>query len=143
MDAAEMNISLFVPSATPSLNTTIRMHWSKRKKIQVEWAYMLLASWREIADAEMIARKDAGKKHMADICIERYGSRCLDYDNLVGGAKEVVTDNLIKLGFIDDDNQEKCRFSFHSKRMKKKEKPHTIVRISYQSREIVLTNDSV
>jgi len=71
---------------TPSLNETLRWHWSvkrKRQKAVAEEAYVQFPkAWRAFYGMQPIAR--------ARVHIIRHGSRLLDEDNLVGGVKGLV-----------------------------------------------------
>ncbi len=96
-----MTITLTIPEASPSLNQVIRMHWAKRKRCKADWAAMIaaeiMAVRRSFPGLELRA---TGRRYLL---IERYGKRSLDPDNLVGGAKEVITDNLRHFGLLLDD----------------------------------------
>lgn len=94
-----MQITLTVPLASPSLNETSRMHWAVKGRHKRSW----LALLRIAAGANRESLRASGRRH---VLIERAGSRKLDYDNLVGGAKEVIVDNLRTMGLLVDDTDE-------------------------------------
>lgn len=113
-------IRIVVPEASPSLNTVLSMHWAVRERAKKQWAWMI-----KIALAGPSAPKRAtGKRRLT---IERHGKRALDRDNLIGGAKKVVTDNLVQLGLLRDDSDAWVDFAGLNVPLAKGEKPHTVI----------------
>lgn len=90
-------ITLVIPLPTPSLNEFNHAHWRKENSLKDQWHTML----RVIIGRHALTLKALGKRRYR---IERHGAQALDFDNLIGGAKCVLTDNLRKLGLLLDDN---------------------------------------
>lgn len=59
--------------------------------------------------------------------IIRYGSRGLDYDNLVGGAKGLV-DTLVRTGWLRDDSAKWAAIEYRQEKCKRGEEK-TVVRV--------------
>ncbi len=66
--------------------------------------------------------KANGKRRLT---IERYGKRRVDVDNIIGGAKSCITDNLRKLGLLLDDDDESVEFVARNCKLDKGQKPFT------------------
>ena len=82
-----------------SRNILDRMHWAAKRKLKQEYALLIRNQMRT-------------KKHYHDLITEpkfftleivSYRKRLLDYDNLVGGCKQLI-DALSKERFIWDDD---------------------------------------
>ena len=71
------------------------MHFQARKRLKAKWAILLaLAGAKRAAPA-------TGRRRLT---VERHSPRALDHDNLVGGCKEVVVDNIKEFGLLIDDS---------------------------------------
>lgn len=93
-------IELRIAKPTPSLNVTLRQHWTTRHKMRNEW-YMLIAEARGAA-----RRWDIPKWQRVRLTIVRVSHRpIMDRDNLVGGTK-ALTDALVEHGYMTDDTDE-------------------------------------
>ena len=86
-----------LPISTPSLNKTIKWHWSKRSRKRKEYQFMIAGQMNKIK-----CRK-ATKEDMCRLVITTSVRRKYDYDNLVGGMKNLI-DALKREGFIYDDS---------------------------------------
>lgn len=92
-------IELCIPEATPSLNTTNRLHWTARRRLRAHWRRLVWvalvtaggAQWSRVAPSYALVR------------IERFGKRVLDRDNLYGGCKTLI-DALKDFHLILDDS---------------------------------------
>lgn len=89
--------TLTVAKASPSLNTINGRHWSHYRQQKKLWMQLILVAKMEakVYGRPMLAR--------AKVSIERFGSKLLDGDNLVGGCKNLI-DCLKALGIIVDDS---------------------------------------
>jgi hypothetical protein len=72
-------IRFTIPYATPSLNATLRMHWSEKARTRKALAREI---WAQVREMPAYPR--------AHVTITRYGSRELDRDNFVGGCKALI-----------------------------------------------------
>lgn len=124
-----------IPEATPTLNTVLRMTWANRRRDKARWLTWLSVRTVGIPKAES----------KRTITIERFGHALLDMDNLIGGCKEVVIDNLkqpgIKAlkdgsyrvtsgtGMIMDDEIKSLHAVYIQHKIPRKDKPRTVVTI--------------
>lgn len=90
---------LNIPEAIPSLNKTLRGHWTQKHRVRQKWQWLVRAARLE---ARLFPSTPLQR---ARIMIERWGRCRIDYDNFVGGAKQCV-DSLISEGFVVDDSPE-------------------------------------
>lgn len=109
--------TITVPIASPSLNTYSYSHWRTQRAAKSGWLILLTAATRS-------APKATGKRRLE---IHRYGKRALDIDNLIGGAKMVITDNLRRLGLLCDDSPDLVEFHAENHKLQKGEQPHTVI----------------
>ena len=103
--------SIELPIEIVSRNKIDKMHWSKKAKLRD--TYQLLV--RNQMTLNKITKVDDGQK--CGLVLIGYRKRSLDFDNFVGGCKQLI-DALSREGFIWDDNmkylgiptfiQEKC-----------------------------------
>lgn len=112
-------VELFVPEASPSLNQFAFSHWRKQFRMKQKWSVFLLTA---IADRN--AMKATGKRRMT---IVRKGKRSLDIDNIIGGAKGCITDNLRKFGMLLDDDESSIEFVARNEKLESGSKPHTLI----------------
>lgn len=112
-------IRLVIPEASPSLNAFAFSHWRKQHTVKKRWALMVLAASRQAG-----ATRATGKRRLT---IERHGTRKLDVDNIIGGAKGCITDNLRKLGLLVEDDDQSVEFVAMNVRLERGEKPHTVI----------------
>jgi hypothetical protein len=88
--------TLTIPSVTPSLNETRRMHWAARKRADQVLGWEVVSALNRVPPIP----KATGKRRMT-IC--RHGRKALDQDNLAGGCKGLI--DFIKLrGLLVDDS---------------------------------------
>lgn len=113
-------MKLEIPDVPPSLNKVLNMHWRTKRKLQSDWAWLVLAATNKQQRIEL--KYSLVKKRVR---ITLHHSRLYDTDNAYGACK-VLFDALKNNGFLVDDNelwllstveQEKCP---HKKR-------HTII----------------
>lgn len=78
-----------IPMRTPSLNEMLREHWAERAKEKKTWQQWMMKT-RKIGFARVVQITSIRRKK-------------LDFDNFVGGCKEVILDNLKATGWIEDD----------------------------------------
>lgn len=109
---------LILPIETPSLNETKRMHRFVMKRLKAQWAAMLA-----IAGAKRVPPASGRRR----VLVERHSPRELDYDNLVGGAKEVVVDNIKRLGLLIDDKPKHAELTYAHVKTEPGERPWTLV----------------
>lgn len=86
-------LEAFVQTKTPSLNTYLRTHWSKRRKLQSNIGLLIRVAVGCGRPREKFRRVE----------IIRRSIKALDLDNLWGGCKPFI-DSLVGLEFIEDDN---------------------------------------
>ena len=109
--------TITVQIASPSLNKFTYSHWRTQHAEKSGW-HMLLATITRNAP------KATGKRRLE---IHRYGKRALDIDNLIGGAKCVITDNLRQLQLLRDDSPDMVEFHAENHKLAKGELPHTVI----------------
>lgn len=114
-----MTIRLVIPEASPSLNKYAFRHWRVQHTDKKRWLLMLYATSRRAKAAPA-----TGKRRLT---IERHGSRRLDVDNIIGGAKGCITDNLRKLGLLLEDDDSAVEFVALNVRLEGAQKPHTVL----------------
>lgn len=114
-----MTWTLRIPLASPSLNAFAFAHWRVQHTTKKMWADVIRGThgFLEIPKA-------TGKRRLT---IERHGKQPMDLDNLIGGAKGCITDNLRDLGLLVDDRPEMIEFHAVNVPLEKGEKPHTIL----------------
>lgn len=111
------SITIVVPMASPSLNKFSYAHWRTQKQAKDAWMLIL-------DRVTLGARMATGKRRLE---IHRYGKRALDIDNLIGGAKMVITDNLRRLELLRDDSPDMIEFYAENHKLEKGEEPHTVI----------------
>lgn len=117
-----MTIELLLPAATPSLNKVLRCHWAVRKRLKASWSLLVL---RAVGNSgNMAALKATGKRH---VTVVRFGKKVADYDNLVGGCKSLLIDNLVAHGLLVDDSPTWLECEYLQDRPPKGEAEHTRV----------------
>lgn len=107
-----------VPTPTPSLNVTGNMNWHVAKRLKQKWAAMLAVAGAKLAP------KATGRRR---VIVERHSPRALDYDNLVGGAKKVVIDNIRDFGLVIDDKPAHADLVYRHVPTSPGERPWTLV----------------
>ena len=87
---------IVTPIRVQSRNVLDRPHWAARRRLKQEYALLI---------RNQIKRKKITKAEQKKykLLILSYRKRKLDYDNLVGGCKQLI-DALIQEGFIFDDS---------------------------------------
>jgi len=112
---------LEIAQPSPSLNKyTSAMSPFVQAKDKKKW-YWLIRAAKGFIDVP----KATKKRHLR---IERYGKgKPLDPDNLIGGAKCVITDNLKDMGLLVDDSDKWLALEGENMPLPKGQKPHTIL----------------
>lgn len=100
-------IEIKIPLKVPSLNVLLRMHWSSRSKLKKQWAQLI--------------RRLIEPIYFKKITIIGMQKRLYDYDNFVGGCKELVVDNLRQKNWIKDDNIKNVKIEYLQMKSKKDE----------------------
>ena len=80
-----------------SRNVLDRLHWAAKGRLKQEYALLIRNQMRLGGYAEI---KEPKKLNLE---IVSYRKRLLDYDNLIGGCKQLI-DAMIEEGFIWDDS---------------------------------------
>lgn len=115
-------LELVLPMPTPSLNQFSYSHWRTQYRAKRDWLMMIRASLVGFS-----WQKETRKRRLE---IHRYGKRALDIDNLIGGAKMVITDNLRKLELLCDDSPQLLELHAENHKLTKGEAPHTVVLVT-------------
>ena len=89
---------LEISEVVPSLNVLLRMHWTKRRKLNKTWQWLI---WLEVFGRGGAQRCAVHGK--VTVRILRRSRQTLDQDNLAGSAK-IVLDALKVARVIDDDD---------------------------------------
>ncbi len=113
-------IKLTLPKATPSLNRFTFRHWRVQSSAKKDWAIILLAA----IGAQREKYRATGKRRLT---VVRFGVRLLDYDNLVGGMKSCVIDNLRKFGLLLDDSPDMMELVALQEKTPKGVKAHSVL----------------
>ena len=95
---------------TPSLNQVRKMHWATYARLRDQYALLLRYHAHQRLDGT----------EFRNVTIDRYGSRALDHDNLVGGAKPLL-DALKKVGLIVDDSPAHVRVHYNQHKAARRE----------------------
>jgi hypothetical protein len=111
-------IRIVLPEATPSLNTFIRLHWTKRRRVKDSWSRLVLAHLPRGPGVEA-----TGKRRLT---VERHGKRAIDLDNLAGGLKPVI-DTLRAFRLLVDDNPLMMELAVRNAKLARGEAPHTVI----------------
>jgi len=109
---------IIIPSATPSGNETLRMHFRERMRLKETFGWLLVSALNKLPK---IPKATGPRK----LIIERHGRKVLDQDNLVSGAKAVV-DCIKEQRLILDDNPDVCQMEFRQV-VSRKGGPHTVI----------------
>ncbi len=110
-------MKLIIQAIPPSLNKVLRMHWTAKRELHVDWLWLLKAAWPSGALCD-------GKRRVK---ITLYHSRFYDKDNAYGACK-VIFDVLKEQGFIVDDAPQWLEASVEQQKCKRKES-HTIIEV--------------
>jgi hypothetical protein len=112
-------LELALPS--PSLNKyTAAMSPFSEARDKKKWYWVIRA-----APGFIDVPKAKGKRHLL---IQRYGKgKPLDPDNLIGGAKCVIIDNLKDMGLIVDDSSKWLTLDAENMQLPKGESSHTVL----------------
>ena len=86
-----------IPIQVPSRNQVDKLHWSKKSKLRQDYQ-ILIRNQMTLNKIRKVAT--GGVCSLAIVCCRK---RLLDYDNLVGGCKQLI-DALCHEGFIFDDS---------------------------------------
>ncbi len=87
--------------------------------MKARWAKWLLVEVKRTG-----AEVATGKRRLT---IERHGKRRLDIDNIIGGCKGCITDNLRALKMLVDDDDTSIEFVARNAKLLKGESPHTVI----------------
>lgn len=94
------SIRLRIPEASPSLNTLLRKHWGRDRRVKQKWHWLIYqALGLSGAYRRMRTRTPFARAHVK---ITRYSPRRLDEDNAIGGSKHLI-DALKSCGVLVDD----------------------------------------
>lgn len=110
-------IRLVVHEPSPSLNDFMYSHWRKHQAAKKHWAWLLKRAAGSVEAA-------TGKRRLT---VERHGKRPLDQDNLVGGCKRVIVDNLRAMGLIVDDDDRHLELVCRNVQLPSGEQPYTVL----------------
>jgi hypothetical protein len=80
----------------PSNNVFMRSHWAERKRLKDVFYLEIYYAFRD-----SLPSKATGKRRVR---IEVVSRRQRDYLNLAGPCDKLLVDNLVKLGWLRDDN---------------------------------------
>ena len=92
--ASTADLRIEIPEVAPMLNGKdglMRMHWTKRRKLQEKWAVLISS----VTNAKLKGR--------VSITYTRSSVTAPDWDNLCASFK-TIGDALVKNGVIEDDN---------------------------------------
>jgi len=119
------DVKIVLDELTPSLNKTLRAHWRTRRSQKELWKEML---------AVLIFHTNRTQKFQVDrdapyrnVTIERYSLKTLDYDNFVGGCKEVIVDVLVSMRLIEDDTPEAVQINYVQHKVDKVYEKKTVI----------------
>lgn len=115
-----MRYVLRIDKASPSLNEyTYNKNPFIQRMDKKKWAWLI-----RTADGFNDVKKATGPR---SLYIERHGRRRLDPDNLIGGAKCVIIDNLRSFGLLVDDCDSLFSVTAENVKLAPKESPHTVL----------------
>jgi len=104
------DVKIVLDELTPSLNKTLRAHWRTRRSQKQTWRETLaILIFHTNRTQRFQVDRDAPYRN---VTIERFSLKTLDYDNFVGGCKEVIVDVLVSMGLIEDDTPEAVDISY-------------------------------
>lgn len=86
-----------IPNCPPSANELIRTHWAERKKLIDRWYLEVYAAF-----AHDLPTKATGKR---EVHVTVTSKRSRDHANLWLGVDKLIFDNLVKLGWLKDDDE--------------------------------------
>jgi len=109
-------IRIVLPEASPSLNTFMRAHWTKQRRIKAMWSKLVLAHLPRGGQA-------TGKRRLT---VERHGKRAIDLDNLAGGLKPII-DCLRAFKLLVDDNPMMMELVVRNEKLARGQAPHTVL----------------
>ncbi len=118
-----MILEFSVPWVSTTNNVLLRMHWSKRRKINADVQWSVKAA---------IGRSPDWPTPPPDpvtVTIIRYGYSRPDRDNLYGGMKPLI-DALTKCHLIIDDDEDHIVLRVRSAKIKRPEPVQTYVRLA-------------
>tara|TARA_Y100001963_G_C6736636_1_gene426758 strand:- start:346 stop:699 length:354 start_codon:yes stop_codon:yes gene_type:complete len=88
---------MILPITIKSRNVLDRLHWAKKSMLKKEYA-LLIRNQMRLNKTEQIT-----KPKFLNLNIISIRKRLLDYDNLVGGCKQLI-DAMIEENYIYDDS---------------------------------------
>jgi Holliday junction resolvase RusA-like endonuclease len=97
----------------PTLNISIRSHWSKTHKQKKQWTWII----RHCMDKANIKRASEDMSYL--LLLTSYRKRMMDQDNLYGSHKWMI-DALRGAGFIYDDDLGHCQMVVRQEKATKK-----------------------
>ena len=103
-------IRVELPHPTPSLNQVRKMHWAAYARLRDQYTMIMRSHVYQRLDG----------LEFRHVTIDRYGSRALDHDNLVGGAKPLL-DALKKAGLIADDSPRCIKVTYRQHKAARRE----------------------
>lgn len=86
-----------IPECPPSANTFLRTHWADRKKQKEKFYALLYAAFFH----EEVTKATGRRK----VKLWLRSKKPRDYPNLFLAADKLILDNMVRLGWLIDDNQ--------------------------------------
>jgi len=96
-------ISITIQEAIPSLNVTLKEHWSRKSKRKKTYEKQIILALLEKYSYK--ERQEAQAREPRKVSILSQRARLLDHDNCVGGGKSLI-DALRSCKLIVDDNKQ-------------------------------------
>ena len=116
---------LFIPLKIKSRNEIDKYHWAVKKKLKQEYCLFIRNQMR-------LQRILFAQCKLYKIIIISYRKRLLDFDNLVGGCKQMI-DAMTDEKLIFDDSPEYLEIEF--KQYKSKKDNTIIIRVDYDKNQ--------
>lgn len=113
-----MKYAMTIPSVPPSLNKTLRMHWTKRRALKDEWLM-----WVSAHKPGYVFHPTCKMRCRVTL----HHSRFYDKDNAYGACKPVL-DALIHYRLIVDDSREFLDLTVEQAKAPRK-KPLTVIEL--------------
>lgn len=107
-----------IPGKTPSLNSLLSWHWTKRGRESRSWFLKVIA---------LCGQRKERQDRKCVIGFLSYRPKLIDTDNLIGGIK-ALRDSFVKAGWLHDDSPQWCE-AVYAQELCKKGQEHTLVEI--------------
>lgn len=105
-------ISFSIGEVTPSNRALLRMHWSKQRRLNKDWHYLILmakSAWEAASKATMLDAKTKRK-----VIIHSYRHSKTDPENVWGGTKPLL-DALVTNKLLVDDSPDWIELDVYGK----------------------------